>query len=564
MSDSGQQHLDAIVEEFRQALEDCEHLYVTSAKECARLHPEMVDDSRRDFLHRMVDLHRGLILKIFLAVAFVDRHWSHEDIVLAGAMFEHLWGRQLNETQIRQSLNHFLEQSGLTWDVLLGPFDRLESFRQRIDEIQTVVLRIANLVAKADGRLSVDEARQLRWIQSELKRVLVRLPLAGDAPTLPLPQVGEGRGGEPVGAQQLKEKPFELASPSLPENLKPRKVVQLEPATPQQVLDESLAELDGLIGLGSIKQEVCGLINFLKMEKAREQFGLPQTQITLHSVFTGNPGTGKTTVARLLGRLFGAMGIVPRGHLIETDRSGLVAEYAGQTAPKAHKKIDEALDGVLFIDEAYSLVAEKGDDPYGAEALQVLLKRMEDNRDRLVVVLAGYPQPMDRLLRSNPGLSSRFNRHFRFPDYTEGELGHIFQSLCVKNRYELPVLTRVKLLLGFEYLLDRRDEHFGNGRLARNIFEQAIGRLANRITGIVPLTRELLVTLEADDIVLEEVPASVWNDLDSDQRCFQGICPSCKKCSPFPQNLLGQKVQCSGCHSSFVFEWGEVVRANKL
>jgi hypothetical protein len=555
MSDSGQQHLEGIVEEFQQALGDCEHLYITSAQECARLHPELVDDSRRDFLHRMVDLHRGLILKIFLAIAFVDRHWSHEDIVLAGAMFEHLWGRRLNDNQIRQSLNHFLEQSSLTWDVLLGPFDRLESFRQRIDEIQTVVLRIANLVAKADGRLSADEARQLQWIQSELKRVLVRLPLAGDEPK---------ESVKPVGAQQLKEKPFELSSPSLPESLKPRTVVQLEPATPQQVLDDALAELDGLIGLGSIKEEVRGLINFLKMEKAREQFGLPQTQIALHSVFTGNPGTGKTTVARLLGRLFGAMGILPRGHLIETDRSGLVAEYAGQTAPKAHKKIDEALDGVLFIDEAYSLVAERGDDPYGAEALQVLLKRMEDNRDRLVVVLAGYPQPMDRLLKSNPGLSSRFSRHFRFPDYTAGELGHIFQSLCVKNRYELPVLTRVKLLLGFEYLLARRDEHFGNGRLARNIFEQAIGRLANRITGIVPLTRELLVILEAGDIVMEEVPASVWQDLSSDQRCFQGFCPSCKKCSPYSQNLLGRQVQCSGCHSSFVFDWGEVVRPNQL
>jgi hypothetical protein len=266
MSDSGRHYLDAVVEEFRRALEDCEHLYVTSAQECLRLHPEMVEDSRRDFLHRMVDLHRGLILKIFLAVAFVDRHWSHEDIVLAGTMFEHLWGRRLNDSQIRQSLDHFLEQSGLTWDVLLGPFDRLESFRQRIDQIQTVVLRIANLVAKADGRLSPEEARQLEWIQAELKRVLVRLPLADDETKEIV---------KPAGAQQLKEKPFDLGGPSLPNNLKPRKTVQLESATPQQVLDETLAELDGLIGLESIKQEVRGLINFLKMEKARQQFGLP-------------------------------------------------------------------------------------------------------------------------------------------------------------------------------------------------------------------------------------------------------------------------------------------------
>src|SRR5262249_4579675 len=177
--------------------------------------------------------------------------------------------------------------------------------------------------------------------------------------------------------------------------------------------------------------------------------------------------------------------------LVETDRAGLVAQYEGQTAPRAHQKIDEALDGVLFIDEAYSLVAEDGSDRYGQEALQVLLKRMEDDRHRLIVVLAGYPRPLERLLRSNPGLSSRFSRQFTFPDYTAAELGHIFQFLCSKDRYVLPPRTRVKLLLGFQYLLDHRDEHFGNGRLARNVFERAIGRLANRIASVVPLTREL-------------------------------------------------------------------------
>src|SRR5690606_38969334 len=195
-------------------------------------------------------------------------------------------------------------------------------------------------------------------------------------------------------------------------------------------LSEALAELDLLIGLSAVKNEVRTLVNFLRMQEHRRQQSLPEIHVGLHSVFVGNPGTGKTTVARIMSRILGAMGILEKGHLIETDRSGLVAEYAGQTAPKTNKRIDEALDGLLFIDEAYSLVAERGDDPFGAEALQTLLKRMEDDRHRLVVILAGYPAPLARLLQSNPGLSSRFSRHITFPDFAAAELGKIFELFC--------------------------------------------------------------------------------------------------------------------------------------
>src|SRR5204863_1738957 len=175
-------------------------------------------------------------------------------------------------------------------------------------------------------------------------------------------------------------------------------------------LQAVLAELDELIGLAAIKQEVRTLANYLKLERRRGEAGLADTAMSLHMVFTGNPGTGKTTVSRIIGKIFAAMGVLKKGHLVETDRSGLVAGYAGQTGPKANAKIDEALDGVLFIDEAYSLVAQDGQDSFGNEAMQALLKRSEDDRNRLVVILAGYPEEMKSLLDSNPGLSSRFSR----------------------------------------------------------------------------------------------------------------------------------------------------------
>jgi hypothetical protein len=204
-----------------------------------------------------------------------------------------------------------------------------------------------------------------------------------------------------------------------------------------------------------------------------------------------------------------------------------VAHYAGQTSSKTHKKIDEALDGVLFIDEAYSLVAEQGDDAYGNEAVQALLKRIEDDRERLVVILAGYPESMDRLLDANPGLASRFGRRLDFPDYRVPELGGIFLAMCEANDYTLPAATRLRLIAGFQHLLDRRDEKFGNGRLARNVFETAIRRLANRIADVAPLTADLLTTIEPADILLPDVPDQVYRGLDDPHLRLSSVCPGC-------------------------------------
>jgi SpoVK/Ycf46/Vps4 family AAA+-type ATPase len=550
MSEFAEAESPPIVQEFRQAMEDLQELYHSSALEVARSHPELINDSPREFVNRLLDLHRGLLLKIYAGLYPLDWRNTPTEYALARELFEHVWGERLDDDRLKRALHKITEDEGsLRWDALVGPFERLRPLRDRVGQLQTLVMRVANLIAKAHGRVHAKAVRHLQWIQAELKRNLERIPLEAPAPD----EVTRVAGRYAVDTIKA-----EAADVRDDWELKDVPEVEVQECSTEELLQETLAELDQLIGLDAIKREVHGLVNFLKVQAERKKFDLPQTRISLHAVFQGNPGTGKTTVARLFGRILGAMGILAKGHLIETDRSGLVAEYAGQTGPKTNRRIDEALDGVLFIDEAYSLVAEKGDDPYGAEALQTLLKRMEDNRDRLVVILAGYPRPMQRLLRTNPGLASRFSRAFDFPDYTAVELGRIFEGMCRQAAYELPGLTRAKLLLGFRYLLAARDERFGNGRLVRNSFERAISQLANRIAGVVPLTRELLTTLEPADIVLDGVPAALWQDVEAARRC-RGPCPGCGQEITLATKYLGRRVQCQRCQRQFCFDWAEIV-----
>jgi len=268
----------------------------------------------------------------------------------------------------------------------------------------------------------------------------------------------------------------------------------------QRMFDEAMTELNALIGLDAIKRDIKELIAFIQVQGFREEQNLTSVQTSLHTVFSGNPGTGKTTVARILGRLLCGLEILERGHTVETDRSGLVAGYVGQTGPKTQAKIDEAIDGVLFVDEAYSLTPEGTEENFGAEAIQAILKRMEDDRDKLVVVLAGYPEPMQRLIESNPGLESRFQRTFIFDDFTAEQLFQIFHAICKKNHYRLLGETKQTLLDHFNSMIATKDRNFGNGRLARNLFEKAIRKHAARIAEVTPLTVELLTTLLPEDV----------------------------------------------------------------
>ena len=497
---------------------------------------------------------RGLLIKIFLAMVQADRRFSLQERQLAQVLMFKLWGRTFLMGELGAVLQELIPMADkFDWYQLVRPFEEVSVLRDRISEVETIVMRFGNLVAKADGSIAPEEAKQLKGLLAEINRHLRPMPLASD----------EGRLTGTPGAQEIRRALDAMPTIESASGRPGGKNASAAPPPPnaEQRLQAALQSLDELIGLDAIKAEVRELTRFLRVQQQREQAGLPRTQVGLHTVFAGNPGTGKTSVARVLGEVFGAMGIVKRGHLIEADRSTLVAGYAGQTAERTNKVVDQALDGVLFIDEAYSLVSDQGDDPFGHEAVQILLKRMEDNRDRLVVVLAGYPEEMDRLLATNPGLASRFQRTFAFPDYTVVELCQIFHTLCEKNNYVLPPETRARLILGFDWLLRLRDEHFGNGRLVRNVFEQAIRRLANRIADIAPLTKDLLTRLEPSDIVLPDVSESAIGAEATRDLSVNIVCPSCKQVSKLKASYLGRRVQCNKCQRQFAADWGEPIHA---
>jgi hypothetical protein len=272
-----------------------------------------------------------------------------------------------------------------------------------------------------------------------------------------------------------------------------------DPGVSEEDLTAIFKEMDALVGLEPVKNEVYRSTNFARMQVMRRQQGLPVVKASLHSVFFGNPGTGKTTVARLMGRIYKSLGLLRRGHVVECDRGRLVAEYVGQTAVRTHAVIDSALDGILFIDEAYAL-AGRGAEDFGNEAIETLLKRMEDDRDRLIVIVAGYNEPMRRFIVSNPGLESRFTNFLNFPDYTPEELLEIFRRMAAQSGLVCAPETEEKALALCNRLHAARNEQFGNAREMRNLFESAVRNQSTRLVNGGQCDRDALTALLPEDL----------------------------------------------------------------
>lgn len=443
------------------------------------------------------ELRRDVALEAYnLSLAFIDcddRQSDDELLALIVAFgpeldtaLDHATPALIRDAGLVTGKKALLAEPSLLFDILRQADERHGTAHAR--RYYDLALRIAYTVASLDARPSEAELRAIDEFRGLLLRELdgirakppERRPDDGSAAT---PSTGpSAASGEPAPATSAPD-----GTPTGgPE----------EPLGPARPLEDLLAELEALVGLDAVKAEVKLVTDLISVQNLREQRGLPVLETSRHLVFTGNPGTGKTTVARLVAQIYRTLGVVERGQLVETDRSQLVVGYIGQTATRVREVFDRADGGVLLIDEAYAL-ARSGERDFGIEAIDTIVKLVEDRRDSVVVIAAGYPDEMQHFIEANPGLRSRFPRTIHFPDYTDEELVAIFRFQADDAGYDCLPDTITAVTAWFE--AQPRVKGFGNGRLARNLFEEAVGRHASRIVaGDTPSDEQLTTLLPVD------------------------------------------------------------------
>jgi SpoVK/Ycf46/Vps4 family AAA+-type ATPase len=431
------------------------------------------------------------------------------------------------------------QASSLKWQHVLQPFHQVPELRSRAAELQAIVMRIANLIAKADGFVAPAETAALQTIQQS-----IQLP--------PGPASSAAETRDVAAESQAVAENAVWASGEEPETPKPAE------ANRAQVREQRRQQVDALVGLDTVKQEIHELADRVLFHSRRRLAKLPHDKTALQFVFTGPAGTGKTLVARLLSELLYGCGGLRHGHLVEVSGFDIASRDVEGATNETKAYLRKSVGGTLLINDADALLL--AENASATAARRVLRQNVAAHADRLAVVLASKrPDRLLPLLDQHPGVASLFPDRWEFPDYSTSQLGQIFQACCERSQYRVTRLAQIKVLLSFHWNLGHDRKRFGNGHGVERAFERAVSQLARRIAGISPLTKELLTTFHDKDIQIEGVPAKALAQLDNPRLAFAITCPGCGSIHLAGRDLLGIRVKCKSCRHRFVSAWGEPV-----
>lgn len=522
----GKLALEAVLAELAAAMQECRELYLSCVAAGAR------SAAARQLASSQDRLHRGLLAKIYSTIAEADGRWTYEEQRCVAMLLDHV-GVARPAEELEQTARRVARQAArLDWSRLLRPFREIPLLCRRAADLETLILRIANLIAKADGVVAPAETAALHAMQAELR----------------WPQRSPG-GTTPAAADLADEEDLPWVG-----QIAPRQK-QSTRGGAEKLRADCLQRLDALVGLGDIKREIRQLADWAYLQNQRRRAGLSYEPTDLRFIFLGRPGSGKSLTAWRMSELLAVSGGLRFGQLVEVDGFDLVSRPPNAAAAMVKERFREALGGTLLVDHAAALLS--ADETAAGGVLRILQQNLVAHADRLAVVLADPSERLLALLDRRAEWRPLFRRHWQFADYRAGELGRIFQFHCDRSHYQVTGAAQIKLLLGFDWQLRRNAEQFGAGHGVLRVFERAVQHLASRIAGITPLTKEVLTTFHDVDITFVGVPQRVFGSLADPRRLFTIHCPGCGSRNVVGPEWLGIRVECNRCRQRFLCAWGD-------